>query len=192
MSDGPIYSMLTGKGPLPGGGQTLTSFTLSGAPIEWGSYPVYNNGMNNFPGDINGVYVDENAYYGGNGPQPGSSWVSSNGNWMIYYSSSTSSCTCYDASDSVLGTRQLPAGWRLYFSLGGTTRAYASGTIASIPPTTDWYHLFKDNQFMDDSCSRNVLGSGEVRGFQDCDPSVLPPTSPYHPGYVASLTFTPV
>lgn len=179
----PIFSMLTGKGPLPGGGQTLSPFTLSGVPA-----------MIAPPGadttNVNGTYVDEYTYYGGNGPSPGNRWVSSDGLWFIYYAIDLGSCNCF--TETNITSRALGGGWSLSYQSQNYSRmvAYVNGSIGSKPPSTGWYTIY--NGMFDGVCSFNVDDPYTYVGFQDCDPSIVPPTQPYHPGYVSNLTFTPV
>lgn len=181
----PIYSMLTGKGPNPGGGQTLASFALSGVPT------MIAPGIQADTTNVNGTYVDEYTYYGGNGPSPGNQWVSSDGLWSIGYISDLGSCNCY--TETNISSRALGGGWFLNYQSqnGGRMVAYVNGSIGSKPPSTGWYTIYND-LFAGLMCSFNVDDPFTYVGFQDCDPSISPPTQPYHPGYVSNLTFTSV
>lgn len=180
----PIYSMLTGKGPLTGSGQTLAPFTLSGAPNPWA----------NHSGNINGTYVDEGSI---SPAMPGYGWIIDDGssqyggNYIINWWSNQGSCTCYDANYNVIGTRQLGAGWLLYDSQSSAWIAFAPGPNASIPPSTGWYKIYMAGGSTA-ACSGPFGGDGlTAYGFSDCDPSIQPPTENWQPGFVTNLTFTP-
>lgn len=176
-----IYSMLTGKGPNPGDGQTLDPFTLSGVPVDW----AYDVGQYNT--NINGTYVDTSVIVPGY--PPGFYWLSADFLWVIMYMSDLGTCNCF--TETNVSGRALGGGWGLYEMDTGKLLAYANGSINSKPPSGGWGHIHHGGMWLN-ACSANVDDPYTYVGFQDCDPSISPPTQPYHPGYVANLTFTSV